>query len=103
MPLSLFFAAAIHIVQSYGSLPGLLPDPFFRIHISNLHMCKHGSGSLAIDQEGRFRPQQFEDFFSKFDTDRKGGLAAWEIWRALRRQAFTLDFFGQASALAECM
>ena len=102
MPLSLFFAAAIHVVQSYGSLPGVLPDPFFRIHIRNLHMCKHGSSSLVIDYKGCFRPQQFEDFFSKFDESGKGGLTAGEIWRALRCQAFALDFFGQASALAEC-
>lgn len=102
MPLALFFAAAIHLVQSYGSLPGLLPDPFFRIYIENLYKNKHGSSSLTIDNEGRFRPQQFEDFFSKFDKDGKGGLTAWEVWRGLRQQAFALDFFGQASALAEC-
>jgi len=101
VPLSLFFAAAIHVVQSYGSLPGVLPDPFFRIHIRNLYMSKHGSSSLVIDYEGCFQPQQFEDFFSKFDVNGKGGLTAWEIWRALRRQAFALDFFGQASTLAE--
>ena len=74
MPLSLVFAAAIHIVQSYGSLPIILPDPCFNIYIGDLHKNKHGSSSLAYDKEGRFRPQQFQDFLSKYDKDGEGEL-----------------------------
>ena len=102
IPLSLFFAGAIHVVQSYGSLPGWLPDPYFRIYTENLYRNKHGSSTETFDSQGRFRPQQFEDFFSKYDRDGKGGLTAREIWFGLRSQKMAFDVFGQASALFEC-
>ena len=99
---SLFFTAFLHAVQSYNTVPGLLPDPFFRIWVKNAYMNKHGSGAAIIDSEGRFRPQQFEDFFARFDRDGKGGLTKWELWSGIRRSRMAFDFFGQVSAMFEC-
>lgn len=65
-------------------------------------MNKHGSGAAIIDGEGRFRPQQFEDFFARFDRDGKGGLTKWELWTGVRRSRMAFDFFGQVSAMFEC-
>lgn len=107
IPLCLFFAGAIHFVQSYGSCPNaILPDPFFRIWIGNLHKNKHGSDSNTFDNEGGFQTAQFERFFDKYGSvtvNEKGekGMTKWDVWRGLRRQALALDFFGQVSAFFE--
>ena len=57
---------------------------------------------MTFDNEGRFRPQQFEDFFSKYDIDKKGGLTKVEIWRGLRGQACAFDIFGFFASAFEC-
>jgi len=67
-----------------------------------MHKAKHGSDSMSYDNEGRFRPQNFEDFFSKYDKDNKGGLTVEELWRAWKGQAFVLDLFGWGAAFFEC-
>jgi len=35
----------IHGSFSYPSNPGIIPDPFFRIWLKNIHRTKHGSDS----------------------------------------------------------
>jgi peroxygenase len=101
-PLALFATFIIHAALSYPTVSGLLPDPFFRIYVEKVHRNKHGSDSMTFDGEGRFRPQNFEDFFAKYDKDNKKGLTKWDIATALRGQAFTLDLFGCSAALLEC-
>ena len=100
-PVAFFFAGAIHFVQSYGTVPGILPDPCFRIWISNLYKNKHGSCSMSFDNKGRFNALQFDDFFDTHDEDGKGGLDKWDVWRGLKRQALPLDLYGQVSAFFE--
>lgn len=100
-PVAFFFAGAIHFVQSYGTVPGILPDPCFRIWISNLYKNKHGSSTMSFDNKGRFHALQFDEFFATHDEDNKGGLSMWDVWRGLKRQALTLDLFGQVSAFFE--
>ncbi|KAK4549555.1 hypothetical protein LTR36_006552 [Oleoguttula mirabilis] len=99
--LSAFAAFIIHANLSYPTSPSYLPDPFFRIWIANVHKDKHGSDSMSFDNEGRFRPQEFEDFFAKYDRNNKGGLDIYDLTRALKGQRLTFDFFGWAAALLE--
>ena len=37
-----------------------------------------GSDSGVFDTEGRYTPQKFEEIFSKYDKDNKGGLT-WKV------------------------
>lgn len=67
----------IHGSFSYPSNPGIIPDPFFRVWQKNIHRTKHGSDSEVYDTEGRFVPEKFEELFSKYDKENKGGLS-WE-------------------------
>jgi hypothetical protein len=104
IPLSLFFAGFLHAVQSWGTVPWRfgLPDPFFRIWLENVHFNKHGSSTMAFNNEGIFRPQFMDEFFDKFDRDGKGGLTFEEGLHGLRRIRMTWDAFGQVSAMFEC-
>jgi peroxygenase len=101
-PIAAFGTFIIHVALSYPTTDSLLPDPFFRIFTRYLHRDKHGSSSMTFDNEGRFRPQNFEDFFAKYDKDGKSGLSKKEIVTAVREQSFIFDFFGMSATALEC-
>ncbi|KAK4985812.1 hypothetical protein LTR50_005719 [Elasticomyces elasticus] len=98
--LAAFATLVINVNLSYPTGTSWLPDPLFRIHLAGLHKDKHGSDSMTFDNEGRFRPQNFEDLFAKYDEGRKGGLDVWDLLRMHKGQRMAFDFFGwTASAL----
>lgn len=92
--LSLVATAFINIGLSYPTVPGWLPDPFFRIHVARLYKAKHGSDSMTYDNEGRFKPQNFEDVFAKYDRGDKGGLSFGDLMDFWKGQRMVFDFFG---------
>jgi hypothetical protein len=100
--LSIIAVLIIHPGFSYPTLTGWLPDPFFRIYIARAHKDKHGSDSGSYDHEGRFRPQQFEDIFSKYASGDKQSISLGEIWVYMKGQRNVLDPFGWGAALFEC-
>lgn len=52
-----------------------------RIHLKNIHRSLHGSDTGTYDSEGRFLPARFEEIFTKYDRDQKGGLTWTEgLW-----------------------
>lgn len=65
MLISFLAVPFIHGSFSYASCNSWLPDPFFRVYIKNIHLCKHGSDSECFDTEGRFVPEKFEEIFTK--------------------------------------
>ncbi|KAI9816253.1 MAG: hypothetical protein M1827_001854 [Pycnora praestabilis] len=99
--LSIYATFLINAFLSYPTSPSILPDPFFRIYLQNIHKDKHGSDSMSYDNEGRFRPQNFEDFFAKYDQEGKGGLTWRDFMRAWKGQAFVFDFFGWSATFFE--
>lgn len=103
MLLSFIATVIIHVGLSYFTCPTIIPDPFFRIWIARIHKANHGSDTQTYDNEGRFRPQQFEDIFIKYDRDSKGGLSKREILNLIKGQRLAGDFFGSAAVIAECM
>jgi hypothetical protein len=94
-------AAIIHFGLSYPSNPSWIPDPFFRIWIARVHKNAHGSDSLSYDNEGRFRPQMFEDLFSKYDVEGKGGLSIGDLLRFHKGQRNAMDFWGWTATALE--
>ncbi|KAK6442511.1 hypothetical protein LTR95_001251 [Oleoguttula sp. CCFEE 5521] len=101
MLLSIIVVAIIHGGLSYPTQRGWLPDPFFSIRIDNIHKGKHGSDSTTYDNEGRFRPQAFEDLFAKYDRERKGALSRSDLAHALKGQRLLGDVFGSIAAAFE--
>jgi peroxygenase len=91
----------IHGNFSYPTCPGVLPDPFFRIYLSNVHKDKHGSDTGTYDHEGRFVPQKFEDIFAKYAQGRDY-LTIWDVWNVLKGQRCIADPVGWGGAFFEC-
>jgi len=57
---------------------------------------------MTYDNEGRFRPQNFEDIFAKYDRDNKGGLSVSDVKDFIRGQSMVLDLFGINATILEC-
>jgi len=74
----------IHATFSYPTLHSWLPNPLFPIYLDRMHRTKHGSDSEVYDTEGRFVPQKFEEIFSKYDKENKGGLS----WRDIQEMVY---------------
>lgn len=102
IPLALLTTFLINFNLSYPTVPGLLPDPFFRIYTARLYKDKHGSDSMTYDNEGRFKPQSFEDIFAKYDKDNKGGLDFSDLLDFWKGQRMVFDFFGWSASFLEC-
>ncbi|KAL6829906.1 hypothetical protein THAR02_02850 [Trichoderma harzianum] len=90
----------VHFAFSYPTVSGLLPDPFFRIYLKNIHKSKHGSDSGTYDNEGRFVPQKFEDMFSKYADD-KDYITVRDVFNMLKGQRLLADPFGWAAVSIE--
>lgn len=56
---------------------------------------------MTYDNEGRFRPQNYEDFFAKYDAGNKGGLDVYDLARAHKGQRMAMDFFGWSASFLE--
>ena len=100
--LALVATFLINGALSYPTVPGWLPDPFFRIYTARMYKDKHGSDSMTYDNEGRFRPQNFEDIFAKYDRGNKGGLDLSDLWDFWKGQRMVFDFFGWSATFFEC-
>lgn len=105
--LSLFATMVIHGGFSWFTLPPghWLPDPFFRIYLCNIHSAKHGSDSGTYDHEGRFRAQQFADFFSKYGkqmSDGEWGITFSQALHGAKSQRCIMDAFGTFAEFFEC-
>ncbi|KAL9576295.1 MAG: hypothetical protein Q9212_007222 [Teloschistes hypoglaucus] len=100
--LAFFASLIIHLGLSYSTVPNLiLPDPYFRIYVDRLYKAKHGSDSMTFDSQGRFRPQQFEDIFAKYDQGGKGGLDVDDLCIFWKDQRMLFDFFGWTACALE--
>ncbi|KAF2252106.1 Caleosin-domain-containing protein [Trematosphaeria pertusa] len=100
--LSLVAVFIIHANFSYPTVPTWLPDPFFRLYITNIHKDKHGSDTNTYDTEGRFVPQKFEDIFEKY-AEGRDYLTIWDVSNVMKGQRCIADPIGWGGALFEWM
>jgi peroxygenase len=91
----------INFGLAYFTQPSWIPDPFLRIHLANLHKCKHGSDSETYDPEGRFVPQKFEEIFTKYDRGQNSGLHWRDIVCMIRGNSNAFDLYGCSAAFFE--
>jgi len=84
----------IHGTFSYPTSHSWIPSPLFPINIDMMHRTKHGSDSEVFDTEGRFVPQKFEEIFSKYDKENKGGLSWRDIQDMVYGNMNVNDFVG---------
>ena len=96
----LFAAVIIHVNFSYATVDGVLPDPFFRVFLANIHRAKHGSDSGTYDNEGRFVPQAFENFWTKY-AGGKDSMTVRETWAGVSGQRCIADPIGWSAAVLE--
>ncbi|GAA5983354.1 hypothetical protein JCM11641_006043 [Rhodosporidiobolus odoratus] len=92
-----FAMSVIHFFFSWFTAPGFLPDPFFRVFLKNGHRSKHGSDTGVYDSEGRFIPAKFEEIFTKFDKNGKGGLTFKEGLHMIHANRQACDPIGWAA------
>ncbi|KAG9299463.1 hypothetical protein G9A89_009416 [Geosiphon pyriformis] len=100
-PFCLFAAFVIHGSMAWVSQPYWFPNPLLYIYTENINKCKHGSDSETYDTEGRYVPEKFEEIFTKYDRDNKGGLSIWDIGRLCYGNGNVLDIFGWLAMIFE--
>lgn len=64
--MSLLGTFLVHFFLSYPTLDSWWPDPFFTIHLKNIHRCKHGSDSAVYDEKGEMREDRLQWLFANF-------------------------------------
>lgn len=57
---------------------------------------------MTYDAEGRYRPQNFEDIFAKYDEGHKGGLDMYDLVRFHKGQRMAMDVWGSSATAFEC-
>jgi len=93
-----------HVGFAYPSQKSWIPflgNPLFKIYVERIYKDKHGSDSESYDTEGRFVPEKFEEIFSKYDSDNKGGLNFNDVVSLIRGNANAFDPFGWMCAIFE--
>lgn len=60
---------------------------------------QNGSDSGAIDNEGHFVSQAFENIFAKYDRENRGCLSLADIFRMMKGQRVAADPFGVSDQL----
>ncbi|KAI0789171.1 Caleosin related protein-domain-containing protein [Abortiporus biennis] len=102
--LSLFATLFVHFGLSYSTQTSWIPDPFFRINTANIHRAKHGSDTGTYDSEGRYIPQKFQDFFSKYGekhANGEWGITCWQTVKGVFGHRALFDVFGISANLFE--
>lgn len=91
----------INVGLSYFTVPGILPDPFFQSYVDNFYRAKHGTISMTYDNQDRFRPQQLEANFAKYNRRGKVGLNVSDVGSFWKEQRMVFDFFERSACALE--
>jgi len=93
----------IPVFFSYPTTLGhsIMPDPWFRIWVKDIHKAKHGSDSGTYDLKGNLKLQTFDDLFKDFDVEGRGSLGVKELWSMVKRNRVAADPAGWTFAMME--
>ncbi|KAI5820543.1 Caleosin related protein-domain-containing protein [Pyronema omphalodes] len=97
--ISILTVIIVHSFLSYPTCHTVVPDPFFRIFLENIHKAKHGSDTGTYDNEGRFIPQKLEDFFAKYGDGEK--LTRQQLIKGVAGQRVIFDPVGWGGVVFE--
>lgn len=112
--LSFLGTALVHFFFSYPTLDSWIPDPFFSIHLKNIHRCIHGSDSgsynnfgtaimimLILILLGELTMAPTEAIMTRYDSTQKGGVSFTEGWQMIKNFRDINDPFGWFAAIFE--
>jgi peroxygenase len=111
--MALIGTVLIHLSLSYPTLDTWIPDPFFTIHLHNIHRCRHGSDTGIYDDEGEVRRDRVDYVLSMYtrpvfiapgstgNTTPKKGMGLWEGLRMIYDGRCVWDWFGWFAATTE--
>ncbi|KAF9466921.1 Caleosin, partial [Collybia nuda] len=99
--LSTVAALIIHAGFSWVTFGTLLPDPFFRLKVENMHRGKHGSDSESYNHLGEFNTQHFDYIFNLYSSEPHTHLTFQEGVRMLHGNRNPYDPFGWFAAAFE--
>lgn len=103
--LSLIGTVAVHAALSYPTLDSWWPDPFFTIHLKNIHRCRHGSDSAVYDDNGEMRVDRADLIMALYEKQGMGSsevyLGFWEGVRMICENRDVWDLFGWVAAVVE--
>jgi len=90
----LFSVIAIHGAFSYLTWGSLLPDPFFRLKIKNMHKAIHGSDSHTYSRRGLWNDFNFDEMFRMYGDPPYDSLTFRQTIRLYRGNFDPFDPFG---------
>jgi peroxygenase len=64
--MALLGTVVVHLALSYPTLDTWIPDPFFTIHLRNIHRCRHGTDTGVYDDKGGVRRERAEYLLSMY-------------------------------------
>ncbi|KDR68763.1 hypothetical protein GALMADRAFT_104601 [Galerina marginata CBS 339.88] len=99
--LSLLSMVVIHGGFSYITFGKILPDPFFRLAIREMHRGKHGSDTSAYTTVGEFDNDRFNHIFDMYSAEPHTHLTFSQGVRMLHGNMNPFDFFGWFAAAFE--
>lgn len=100
-----FFSALalllIHGSFSWITFGTLLPDPYFRLKVKNMHRAKHGSDTECYTSTGVFDERRFNDMFDRYSSEPHTHLTFSEGLSMIHGNRNVFDPFGWANAAFE--
>ncbi|KAF8060816.1 Caleosin related protein-domain-containing protein [Lyophyllum atratum] len=98
---SLYAVLLIHASFSWITYGTLLPDPYFRLRVENMHKAKHGSDSECYTTTGAFDEDRFNDMFDRYSAEPHTHLTFSEGLSMIHGNRNVFDPFGWATAAFE--
>ncbi|KAI1204841.1 uncharacterized protein F4807DRAFT_445244 [Annulohypoxylon truncatum] len=94
---------ALHLILSYPTCSGPIPDLHSRIHHDNTQHRRNGSLKVLYDEKGRPRRNRAcESILAKYDKSNKGGLTFRDLLHFFNEQRAEYNVYGWNIAVFEC-